>query len=41
MQLFYERYPVGEIITGEGTAPVFRYDPGWLVQSGRFPPISR
>lgn len=37
MQLFYERYPVGEIITGESTAPEFRYDPAWLAQDGAFP----
>ncbi|MBK4216910.1 type II toxin-antitoxin system HipA family toxin [Paracoccus caeni] len=37
MQLFYERYPVGEIVTGQGVAPVFRYDPAWLGQDGAFP----
>ncbi|QRZ12941.1 HipA domain-containing protein [Paracoccus methylovorus] len=34
MQLLYERYPVGEIITGDTTAPAFRYDPAWLAQGG-------
>ncbi|MBW7861526.1 MAG: type II toxin-antitoxin system HipA family toxin [Rhodocyclaceae bacterium] len=37
MQLFYERYPVGEIIAGENTAPAFRYYPEWLAQDGAFP----
>lgn len=37
MQLFYERHPIGEIITYAGAAPVFRYDPAWLTQDGAFP----
>lgn len=37
MQLFYERYPVGEIVASAGGAPAFRYDPAWLAQDGAFP----
>lgn len=37
MQLFYERYLVGEIDESVGAAPSFRYDPAWLTQDGAFP----
>ncbi|WAC47228.1 type II toxin-antitoxin system HipA family toxin [Asticcacaulis sp. SL142] len=36
MKLFYERYLVGEIITGEA-APGFSYARDWLAQPGAFP----
>lgn len=37
MQLFYERYLLGEIGETADAAPVFRYDPAWLAQDGAFP----
>lgn len=37
MQLFYERYLVGDILDSEGDRPHFRYAGEWLSQPGAFP----
>ncbi len=37
MQIFFERYLVGEILERDNAAPVFQYEPAWLNQDGAFP----